>query len=102
MFDHHYHFDHLLDTAFEASDQLPAAASPDGVSPLSSSDDLQKLAGADGVQQQPQPGTGAGAEHTACFAACAEVVLVVVRCAGHTAALLLYGLCGYAAEVLNL
>eukprot|EP00877_Chromochloris_zofingiensis_P009758 jgi/Chrzof1/5035/Cz15g09100.t1_PYK1[v5.2] len=60
VFDHHYHFDHLLDTAFEASDQLPAAASPDGVSPLSSSDDLQKLAGADGVQQQPQPGTGAG------------------------------------------
>lgn len=48
VFDHHYHFDHLLDTAYEVEGHGPyqfnGQASPlDAASPLSSQGDLTEL-----------------------------------------------------------
>jgi len=65
VFDHHYHFDHLLDTAFEAVDEggglqglAPTAGAvagaPDGLSPASSSGDVT----ADGGRKRHGGGGG--------------------------------------------
>jgi hypothetical protein len=46
VFDHHYHFDHLLDTAYEVNevdDRVPGATPPEAASPASSSEDLTSL-----------------------------------------------------------
>jgi hypothetical protein len=48
VFDHHYHFDHLLDTAYEVEERVPGATPPEGLSPGSSSDDLQGMAHSQG------------------------------------------------------
>jgi hypothetical protein len=42
VFDHHYHFDHLLDTAYEVEEGY-AGGSPDEASPISSQGDLSEL-----------------------------------------------------------
>jgi hypothetical protein len=44
VFDHHYHFDHLLDTAYEVEEGhgLPGG-SPEDASPISSQGDLSEL-----------------------------------------------------------
>lgn len=43
VFDHHYHFDHLLDTAYEVDERVPGATPPEAASPASSSEDLTAL-----------------------------------------------------------
>lgn len=43
VFDHHYHFDHLLDTAYEVEEgyyQTTTGQSPEAISPQSSQGDL--------------------------------------------------------------
>lgn len=49
VFDHHYHFDHLLDTAYEVEGGHPyhfnGGQSPEAASPLSSQGDLTELNG---------------------------------------------------------
>jgi hypothetical protein len=48
VFDHHYHFDHLLDTAYEVEGHGPytmngGGSPPEAASPLSSQGDLTEL-----------------------------------------------------------
>lgn len=45
VFDHHYHFDHLLDTAYEVDESYyqPTGQSPEAVSPQSSQGDLSDI-----------------------------------------------------------
>eukprot|EP00879_Flechtneria_rotunda_P021199 GHRR01022332.1.p1 GENE.GHRR01022332.1~~GHRR01022332.1.p1 ORF type:complete len:557 (+),score=186.89 GHRR01022332.1:438-2108(+) len=43
VFDHHYHFDHLLDTAHEVEEGYPSGATPEAASPISSQGDLAEL-----------------------------------------------------------
>jgi len=47
VFDHHYHFDHLLDTAYEVEGvnghHIADGATPEAASPLSSQGDLSEL-----------------------------------------------------------
>lgn len=49
VFDHHYHFDHLLDTAYEVEGHAfhfsAGGQSPEAASPLSSQGDLTELGG---------------------------------------------------------
>ncbi len=46
VFDHHYHFDHLLDTAYEVEEGYTTGHSPlEAASPLSSQGDLSDLGG---------------------------------------------------------
>lgn len=55
VFDHHYHFDHLLDTAYEVEEghALVGGHSPEEASPISSTGDLTDLGG---QQQWSDPG----------------------------------------------
>jgi hypothetical protein len=44
VFDHHYHFDHLLDTAYEVEEGYGGTGgSPEDASPISSQGDLSEL-----------------------------------------------------------
>ncbi len=53
VFDHNHHFDHLLDAAYEVEEDHTTPNGPDGLSPLSSSDDLS------GMDSQRQSAGGA-------------------------------------------
>eukprot|EP00878_Enallax_costatus_P018273 GHUV01019230.1.p1 GENE.GHUV01019230.1~~GHUV01019230.1.p1 ORF type:complete len:547 (+),score=119.51 GHUV01019230.1:802-2442(+) len=55
VFDHHYHFDHLLDTAYEVEEGYyqTTGQSPEAISPQSSQGDLSDT---DGAHDGPTPG----------------------------------------------